>query len=80
MLKDVMEMAIEDKLDQRLFPFLSGRGSGSVSTGVRRYASCYREERCVFHILVTPGKTKGIVIIMSVNVRRLSANICLLTR
>ncbi|XP_076823508.1 syntaxin-binding protein 1-like isoform X1 [Clavelina lepadiformis] len=35
MIKDVMETAIEDKLDQRLFPFLSGRGTGSSSTGVR---------------------------------------------
>ncbi|XP_078493665.1 syntaxin-binding protein 1 [Ciona intestinalis] len=34
-IKDIMEMAIEDKLDQRLFPFLSGRGSGSGSTSVK---------------------------------------------
>lgn len=36
MVKDVMEQAIEDKLDQRQFPFLSGRSSGSGSSGVTR--------------------------------------------
>jgi len=45
MLKDVMEMAIEDKLDQRLFPFLSGRGSGSVSTGVRSARYHWHEKK-----------------------------------
>nr|CAB3266680.1 syntaxin-binding protein 1-like [Phallusia mammillata] len=35
MVKDVMEMAIEDKLDQKIFPFLSGRGASSGSTAVR---------------------------------------------
>lgn len=36
-IKDLMEQAIEDKLDQKVFPFLSGRSSGTVSSGVRRY-------------------------------------------
>lgn len=45
MLKDVMELAIEDKLDQRLFPFLSGRGSGSVSTGVRSARYHWHEKK-----------------------------------
>ena len=37
MVKDIMEMAIEDKLDQKLYPFLSGRGSGPVPASARRF-------------------------------------------
>uniref|UniRef100_H2YQS7 Syntaxin binding protein 1a n=1 Tax=Ciona savignyi TaxID=51511 RepID=H2YQS7_CIOSA len=45
MMKDVMEMAIEDKLDQRLFPFLSGRGSGSGSTSVKSARYHWHKEK-----------------------------------
>ena len=32
-----MEQAIEDKLDQKLYPFLSGRSAGSGTSDARRY-------------------------------------------
>lgn len=45
MLKDVMVMAIEDKLDQKIFPFLSGRGAASSKTGARSARYQWHEKK-----------------------------------
>lgn len=45
MLKDVMLMAIEDKLDSKIFPFLSGRGAASSKTGARSARYQWHEKK-----------------------------------
>jgi len=44
-LKDIMMMAIEDKLDEKLFPFLSGRGAATSKTGARSARYQWHEKK-----------------------------------
>jgi len=44
-IKDVMIQAIEDKLDQKIFPFLSGRGAASSKTGARSARYQWHEKK-----------------------------------
>jgi len=44
-LKDVMLMACEDKLDHKVFPFLSGRGNTATKTGARSARYQWHEKK-----------------------------------
>lgn len=70
-----MEQAVEDKLDQKVFPFLSGRSAAAASGGgVRRFVS----QNCLLNFeenldVSTVLDTTGTIARPSTNLDRVSS-------